>query len=50
MDSKFWNGLLEWIKSMMIQEGTVSPSDLEIFRVVDTPEEAVAIIKRRVIV
>jgi uncharacterized protein (TIGR00730 family) len=50
MDSRFWNGLMEWVKGTLIKEKTISESDLEIFRVVDTPEEAMAIIKRRVIV
>lgn len=50
MDSRFWNGLLDWLKNSLISAKTISESDLEIFSVVDTPEEAVAIIKRRVIV
>ena len=50
MDSRFWNGLLDWLKNSLISAKTLSESDLEIFSVVDTPEEAVAIIKRRVIV
>jgi uncharacterized protein (TIGR00730 family) len=50
LDSKFWNGLLDWFKETLIKENTVSDSDLDIFTVVDTPEEAVRIIKRRVIV
>ncbi len=50
MDSNYWKGLLDWIKGTMLKEKTISESDLEIFSVVDTPEEAVGIIKRRVIV
>jgi uncharacterized protein (TIGR00730 family) len=50
IDSKFWNGLAEWIKETLVREKTVSKTDLDVFRVVDSPEEAVAIIKRRVIV
>lgn len=50
MDSKFWNGLLDWVKGTLVKEDTISESDFNIFNVVDTPEEAVAIIKRRVIV
>ncbi|WP_028319872.1 TIGR00730 family Rossman fold protein [Desulfatiglans anilini] len=48
--SKFWGGLVDWIRDTMLKGKTISPSDLDIFRVVDTPEEAVGIIKRRVIV
>ena len=50
MDSEFWNGLLDWIKDTLIKKKTLSKSDLEVFNVVDTAEEAVGIIKRRVIV
>ena len=49
MDSGFWKGLLEWFKKTLIEEKTIKESDLDIFTVVDTPEEAVSIIKRRVI-
>jgi hypothetical protein len=47
--SKFWNGLIDWIKETLIGKGTISESDFEILNVVDTPEEAVQIIKRRVV-
>jgi uncharacterized protein (TIGR00730 family) len=50
MDSKYWNGLIDWIKKTVLKEKNISKSDLDILRVVDTPEEAVSIIKRRVIV
>ena len=47
---RFWNGLLEWIKGTLVKKKTLSESSLEVFNVVDTPEEAMGIIKRRVIV
>ncbi|MBW1828415.1 MAG: TIGR00730 family Rossman fold protein [Deltaproteobacteria bacterium] len=50
MDSGYWKGLLDWAKETMIKEKTISESDFDIFNVVDTPEEAVGIIKRRVII
>ena len=50
MDSDYWKGLLDWIKETMIKEKTISESDFEIFNVVDTREEALRIIKRRVVV
>ena len=49
MDSDYWKGLLDWIKNTMIKEGTISVSDFDIFNVVDSPEEAVKIIKRRIV-
>jgi uncharacterized protein (TIGR00730 family) len=50
MDSEFWNGLLDWIRDTLVKKKTLSKSDLEVFNVVDTAEEAMGIIKRRVIV
>ena len=50
MDSDYWKGLLDWIKDTMIKEKTISESDFDIFNVVDTPEEAVGIVKRRVVI
>ena len=48
--SNYWGGLLDWIKDVLLKEKTISESDLDIFRIVDSPEEAVAIIKRRVVI
>jgi uncharacterized protein (TIGR00730 family) len=50
IDSKYWKGLIDWIKGTLIKDKSISESDLEIFNLVDTPEEAVSIIKKRVIV
>lgn len=50
IDSKFWEGLLDWAKKTLIKEQTISEEDFDIFNIVDTPEEAVAIIKRRVVI
>lgn len=38
----FWKGLLDWIRSTLLKkEGNINEKDLELFRVVDTAEEAV---------
>jgi hypothetical protein len=50
IDSQYWQGLIDWINGTLIKEKAISESDLDIMTVVDTPEEAVRIIKRRVIV
>lgn len=44
VDSAFWSPLLAWIKDTMVAEGLVSPGDLDIVQIVDTPEEAVALV------
>ncbi len=39
---QYWEGLVKWIKeTMMEQEKNIAPKDLELFKVVDTVEEAV---------
>jgi uncharacterized protein (TIGR00730 family) len=41
----YWKGLIDWIKSTMyLEEKNVSPEDLDLFKVVDTADEAVKII------
>jgi hypothetical protein len=42
--TEFWKGLLEWIKNTMLQAGNISPTDLDLIRLVDTEEEVVEII------
>ncbi|MBU1370152.1 MAG: TIGR00730 family Rossman fold protein [Bacteroidetes bacterium] len=42
---KYWEGLIDWIKQRMLEEGNIHEDDLEIFRLVDTAEDAVAIIE-----
>jgi uncharacterized protein (TIGR00730 family) len=43
--SAYWSGLLDWIrKTMLEREHNINPSDLELFHVVDTGDEAVKII------
>jgi len=40
----FWKGLLDWIKTTMLEAGNISPTDLDLIRIVDTEEEVVEII------
>ncbi len=42
---EYWKGMLEWIKNTMLEQAHfIEPFELEILRVVDTVDEAVAII------
>src|SRR5690349_1874836 len=38
--SDYWGGLLDWVKSTMVENKTISPEDLNLYRLVDTAEEA----------
>lgn len=50
MGSKYWRGLIEWMKDTLIKAKAISESDLDIFSLVDSPEEAIKIIKKTVVV
>jgi uncharacterized protein (TIGR00730 family) len=41
---KYWEGLIDWIKTVMLEEKNISPQDLELFKLVDTVPEAVRVI------
>lgn len=45
VDKKYWEGLIDWLKSKLIEEENISPEDLNIIHLVDTPEEAVDIVE-----
>jgi hypothetical protein len=36
----YWKGLVQWIKKTMLEDGKISKKDLDLFKVVDTAEEA----------
>ena len=39
---EFWSGLIEWIKNTLLkEEKNISPEDLDLITIVDSPEEAV---------
>ena len=40
----YWNGLVDWIKTVLIKEKAISPEDLNLFHVTDDPVEAAEII------
>lgn len=43
--SEFWGGLLDWFKNTLLQNGMIKEEDLNLYRVVDSADEAVAHIK-----
>jgi len=38
---EYWEGLMSWIRSTVINEKNISPEDLDVFTVTDTAEETV---------
>ncbi|KQR95435.1 hypothetical protein ASG01_06215 [Chryseobacterium sp. Leaf180] len=43
--TEFWSGLLDWFKDTLLKEGMIAEQDLDLYRIVDTADEAVAHIK-----
>lgn len=43
--SKYWEGLISWLKDVMLKEHYIDSDDMLIFRVTDDPAEVVNIIK-----
>ena len=42
---EYWSGLVEWIKEVVQQEQkNISPEDMDLFKIVDTADEAVQVI------
>jgi uncharacterized protein (TIGR00730 family) len=42
---QYWDGLITWVKqTMLLEEHNISEKDLELFKIVDTSDEAVSII------
>jgi len=45
VDSEYWGGLVRWIEEKLVTDKKILPEDMQIFQLVDTAEEAVAIIE-----
>ncbi|HED18975.1 MAG TPA: TIGR00730 family Rossman fold protein, partial [Gammaproteobacteria bacterium] len=37
----FWEGLIDWFKKVMVEEGTINAQDMDLFKVLDKPQEVV---------
>ena len=45
--TKFWSGLIDWIKEVLVErEHTISPEDLNLFKLVDTEDEVVDVLDK----
>jgi len=50
MYPEYWKGLIDWMKGSLLKEKSISESDMDILSLVETPEEAMNIIKRTVVI
>jgi len=46
MGTDYWGGLVRWIKRTMVNEGTISPEDPDMFYLTDDPQEAAMVIQK----
>ena len=44
--SQYWKGFIDWLHSMVLKHDCIEDTDLNIFQIVDKPEEVVAVIKK----
>ncbi|GGH43693.1 hypothetical protein IA57_10725 [Mangrovimonas yunxiaonensis] len=42
--SEFWGGLLEWVKTTLVAAKNISPEDMDLIHLVDTPDEVIHIL------
>lgn len=42
--STYWGGLIQWMRETMLAEGKISPDDMDLLVVTDSPEEACQIV------
>jgi len=41
----YWTGLVEWIKAQLLKNKMINKEDLDIFTIVDTPDDALRVLK-----
>jgi hypothetical protein len=44
-DSAYWSGLVDWLRTTMIEHGTISAADLDLLHISDDVDEIVDIIR-----
>jgi uncharacterized protein (TIGR00730 family) len=47
--SEYWKGLLDWLRKTMLRDNKISQEDLDLFQIIDDPEEIVKHIQKYVI-
>lgn len=43
---KYWQGLINWVETVLIKNSMIAPQDLKIFNIVETPQEALEIVSK----
>ncbi len=43
---KYWGKLLKWFQGSLVSNGYISPKDMDLFNIVEEPEEAMKVLKK----
>ncbi len=46
LGSDYWKGMIDWLRTKVLEHGCIYKDELKIFTVVDTPQEVVKVIKK----
>jgi len=46
--SRYWGGLVDWLRERLATEGKISPQDLDLFEVTDSPERVLELVRQAV--
>src|SRR3954468_18321915 len=44
--TKYWSGLVDWIRERLLEGGKISPEDMDLFKVCDNPDDITAAVFR----
>ena len=47
--SDYWKGLIDWIKERLLESKMISPEDMDILQIIDSPEEVVKRVRKTVV-
>jgi uncharacterized protein (TIGR00730 family) len=50
MGSDYWKGLIDWIRSIMLQEAKILSADLDLLQIMDDPDEVVRHLQKYIVV
>jgi hypothetical protein len=42
--TEYWQGLIDWMQTRLIARGSISPADMDLFTVADSPEQAARVV------
>ena len=42
----FWTGLIDWLKTTLLNEKTISKIELELIKIIDSPKEILSVINQ----